>query len=117
MHFINKRPKKIVPVFKDFHIEFLKCAEGDVGFICPQGKEIAELVAQAAVSEERVEQQFKVVAMVRVIDDGPAARFKLPPIPAFPLQGGRRRGNPAAFTAHGFIGPWARPISPRLCRG
>jgi acyl-coenzyme A thioesterase PaaI-like protein len=77
MHFINKRPEKIALVFKDFHAEFLKRAEGDVDFICTQGKEIAELVAQAAVSEERVERQFEVVATVPRISDEPVARFKL----------------------------------------
>ncbi len=77
MHFINKRPEKIALVFKDFHAEFLKRAEGDVDFICDQGKEIAELVALAAGSEERVEQQFEVVAAVPAISDEPVARFKL----------------------------------------
>jgi acyl-coenzyme A thioesterase PaaI-like protein len=77
MHFINKRPEKIALVFKDFHAEFLKRAEGDVDFVCEQGGEIAELVAQAAVSEERVEQQFEVIATAPAISNEPVARFRL----------------------------------------
>lgn len=46
-------------------------------FICDQGKEIAELVAKAVVSDERVERQLEVVATVPTLSDEPVARFKL----------------------------------------
>jgi hypothetical protein len=64
-------------VFKDFQAEVLMRAEGDVHFACEQGKEIAELVAQAAASEERVENQLDVIATVPSLSDEPVARFKL----------------------------------------
>src|SRR5512143_287412 len=48
MYLIRRQPAHISMVFKDFQAEFLKRAEGDVDFICDQGKEIAELVALAA---------------------------------------------------------------------
>jgi acyl-coenzyme A thioesterase PaaI-like protein len=77
MHFMDKQPANISLVFKDFHAEFLKRAEGDVDFICSQGKEIAELVAQAAASEERVERLLDVIAVVPSIGDEPVAKFSL----------------------------------------
>lgn len=64
-------------VFKDFQAEFLKRAEGDVDFICDQGKEISELVALAAASEERVERHVEVIAKVPSLSDEPVAKFKL----------------------------------------
>lgn len=77
MHYMNKQPANISLVFKDFHAEFLKRAEGDVDFICDQGKEISELVALAAASEERVEKPFEVTAIVPSISNEPVAKFKL----------------------------------------
>lgn len=88
MYLIRKQRVPIAMVFKDFQAEFLKRAEGDVLFICDQGKEIAELVAQAATSEERVERQLDVIATVPSLSDEPVARFKL----TISLK---RRGNPA----------------------
>ena len=77
MYLIRQQPARISMVFKDFQAEFLKRAEGDVDFICNQGKEIAELVALAASSDERVERQIDVVATVPSISDEPVARLKL----------------------------------------
>lgn len=77
MHLIKKQPDNIALVFKDFEAQFLKRAEGDVHFCCAQGREIAELVAQAAASCERVERQFEAIATVPSISDEPVARFKL----------------------------------------
>lgn len=77
MYLIRQQPVRIAMVFKDFQAEFLKRAEGDVDFICNQGKEIAELVAQAAASDERIERQVEVVATVPSLSDEPVARFKL----------------------------------------
>ncbi|MBI4809489.1 MAG: YiiD C-terminal domain-containing protein [Nitrosomonadales bacterium] len=77
MYLIRQQPVRISMVFKDFQAEFLKRAEGDVHFTCEQGKEIAELVAQAAASEERVERQLGVIATVPSLSDEPVARFKL----------------------------------------
>ncbi len=77
MHLIKQQPKPISLVFKDFSAAFLKRAEGDVDFCCAQGKEIAELVAQAVASDERVERQLEVIATVPSLSDEPVARFKL----------------------------------------
>jgi len=77
MYLIRQQPARIFMVFKDFQAEFLKRAEGDVDFICDQGKEIRELVALAAASDERVEKQVEVIATVPSLSDEPVARFKL----------------------------------------
>ncbi len=77
MHLIRQQSKHISLVFKDFSAEYLKRAEGDVDFCCFQGKEIAELVAQAASSDERVEKQIDIIATVPAQGDDPVARFSL----------------------------------------
>lgn len=77
MYLIRQQRAPISMVFKDFQAEFLKRAEGDVDFCCDQGKEIAELVAQAAASEERVERQVEVIATVPSLSDEPVAKFRL----------------------------------------
>lgn len=77
MYLIRKQRVPIAMVFKDFQAEFLKRAEGDVHFTCEQGKEIAELVSQAAASDERVERQLDVIATVPLLSEEPVARFKL----------------------------------------
>ena len=77
MYLIRQQRVPISMVFKDFQAEFLKRAEGDVHFICNHGKEIAELVAQAAASDQRVERQVEVIATVPTLSDEPVARFKL----------------------------------------
>jgi acyl-coenzyme A thioesterase PaaI-like protein len=77
MYLIRQTTQPISLVFKDFHAEFLKRAEGDVEFCCAQGSEIAALVAQAAAAEERVERQFEVIATVPSLSPEPVARFKL----------------------------------------
>ena len=77
MYLIRKQPAKISLVFKDFQAEFVKRAEGDVDFICSQGKEINELVLLAAASDERVERQVEVTATVPAVSDEPVAKFKL----------------------------------------
>ena len=77
MCLIKQQPENIAPVFKDFEAQFLKRAEGDVHFCCNQGREIAELVAQAAASGDRVERQFEVVATVPSLSEEPVAKFKL----------------------------------------
>ncbi len=77
MYLIRQQPARISMVFKDFQAEFLKRAEGDVHFICDQGKEIAELVAKAVASDERVERQLDVIATVPSLSDEPVAKFRL----------------------------------------
>ncbi len=77
MHLMRQRPERISMIFGDFSAEFHKRAEGDVEFCCNQGREIAELVAQAAASEERVAMPVNVVATVPELDSEPVATFRL----------------------------------------
>jgi len=77
MYLIRQQPQRISLVFKNFNAEFLKRAEGDVDFHCDQRKEIGELVARAASSDERVERQIDVIATVPAQGDDPVAKFNL----------------------------------------
>ncbi len=51
-------------LFKDFKADFLKRAEGDVHFICEDGKGIRELIEKAASSPERQNGTFRSYAIV-----------------------------------------------------
>jgi hypothetical protein len=65
-------------LFKDFHAEFLKRAEGDVYFTCEQGEMLTELVHRAEASGDREEAAVDVVATVPDrLGDEPVARFQL----------------------------------------
>ena len=44
MQYIQSSKSKISLIFKDFHADFLKRAEGNVHFICKDGLEIKKLV-------------------------------------------------------------------------
>lgn len=77
MHLVKQQPDNIAMIFRNFSAEFHKRAEGDVDFCCTQGHEIANLVAQAAASGERVERAIDVIATVPEQSDDPVATFKL----------------------------------------
>lgn len=77
MHLIKQQPENISLIFKNFNAEFHMRAEGDVDFCCSQGKEISNLVAQAAASDERIEKIVDVIATVPDKGDDPVATFKL----------------------------------------
>jgi acyl-coenzyme A thioesterase PaaI-like protein len=65
-------------IFKDFHAEFLKRAEGDVHFTCTQGEEIQALVRRAITSGERENLAVHVIATVpSKFETEPVARFTL----------------------------------------
>lgn len=69
---------KVSLIFKDFHAEFLKRAEGDVFFTCEQGEEIQELVRKAIETGERENLAVRVTATVPSrLGDEPVARFVL----------------------------------------
>jgi acyl-coenzyme A thioesterase PaaI-like protein len=69
---------KVALVFKDFHAEFLKRAEGDVHFTCTQGAQVRALVAQALASGERENLAVNVIATVpSKLGDEPVAKFAL----------------------------------------
>ena len=64
-------------IFKDFHADFLKRAEGDVHFICEDGLEIRNLVELTENTEERHNLPVHITATVPLISDEPVAKFIL----------------------------------------
>ena len=77
MYLIKRQPENISLIFRNFSAEFHKRAEGDVDFCCSQGKEISNLIAQAAASGERVEMPVNVIATVPAQGGDPVATFRL----------------------------------------
>ena len=77
MKFIQASKSKINLIFKDFHADFLKRAEGDVHFICEDGIAIQNLVRKAEETGERQNLPVEIVATVPKISDGPVAKFVL----------------------------------------
>ncbi len=78
MRLIQERGNHVSLIFKDFHAEFLKRAEGDVHFICEEGDQIRELVEKAIQSGERENMPVHIVAFVpSQLPDEPVARFTL----------------------------------------
>lgn len=61
---IHNSSKKVDFVFKDFHVEFLKRAEGNVHFICDAGSAVEDLVNKTINSGERETQTFQGFAVV-----------------------------------------------------
>ena len=69
---------KISLVFKDFHAEFLKRAEGDVFFTCTQGAAIQDLVRKTIESGVRENLAVQVIATVpSKLGEEPVAKFTL----------------------------------------
>lgn len=65
-------------VFKDFKAEFLRRAEGDVYFVCDDGRAIQEMMAEAVHSGERQNLEVDVIAYVPSDrPQEPVARFRL----------------------------------------
>lgn len=65
-------------VFKDMKAEFLKRAEGDVFFVCRDGRAIQAALKSAVESGERVNIPVHIEALVPdKLKDQPAARFDL----------------------------------------
>jgi acyl-coenzyme A thioesterase PaaI-like protein len=78
MRRIQQAGSRVHFLFKDFHAEFLKRAEGDVYFTCEQGEMLTELVHRAEASGDREEAAVDVVATVPDrLGDEPVARFQL----------------------------------------
>lgn len=78
MRFIRDQGNKVSLIFKDFHAEFLKRAEGDVFFSCEQGQELKELVQKTMESGERENLPLQVIATVpSQFGSEPIARFTL----------------------------------------
>jgi acyl-coenzyme A thioesterase PaaI-like protein len=78
MRMIQSEGNQVSLVFKDFHADFLKRAEGDVIFTCEQGLEIRDLVRKTLHSGERENMPVHVVATVPAkFGDEPVAKFTL----------------------------------------
>ncbi|MCC6277954.1 MAG: YiiD C-terminal domain-containing protein [Oligoflexia bacterium] len=78
MRLIQQGSHKVALVFKDFHAEFLKRAEGDTHFVCRDGLGIRDLVNRAVTTGERVEMPVKVEALVpSKFGTDPVSRFVL----------------------------------------
>lgn len=61
---ISRSHKKIDFIFKDFHAQFLKRADGDVHFITEQAGLAKQLIAEAETSSERLERTIEGYAIV-----------------------------------------------------
>lgn len=77
MKLIQEGGNDINLVFKDFHAQFLKRAEGDTVFYCEDGQGVADLVRRARESGERVDMPVHVVARVPSLGPEDVARFTL----------------------------------------
>lgn len=78
MNHINKSKKKISLIFKDFKADFLKRPEGDVHFICKDGKKIAAQVKEVIKKKIRINRKLNIVAICPCISgEEPVAKFEL----------------------------------------
>ena len=77
MKFIQESQSQISLIFKDFHADFLKRAEGDVHFICEDGSAIQELVEVAEKTGKRQNLALNITANVPTISNEPVATFIL----------------------------------------
>lgn len=78
MNMIRARRSKVAFLFKDFHADFLKRAEGATVFTCNDGEKLGALLMKAEESGEREEDTVQVVATVPdKLGDEPVAVFQL----------------------------------------
>ncbi len=78
MRQIHHEGNQVNLIFKDFHADFLKRAEGDVLFSCDQGSAIRDLVRKAMTSGERENMPVQVIATVpSKLGQEPVAKFTL----------------------------------------
>ena len=78
MNLIRARRSGVTFLFKDFHADFLKRAEGTTVFSCSDGLKMRELLDRAEQSGEREEDTVEVVATVpEKLGDEPVAVFRL----------------------------------------
>ena len=75
---IRESKRNIILIFKDMKANFLKRAEGDVHYICNEGKKIAQAVDQTLKTGERVNLLVPVTATVpEKFGDEPVAEFSI----------------------------------------
>ena len=78
LNLVNKSKIKIIPIFKDLNADFLKRAEGDVHFVCNEGKIIQSMINDVIEKKIRVNQPINVIAYVPdKLGDEPVAKFSL----------------------------------------
>ena len=77
MKFIQASKSQMSLIFKDFHADFLKRAEGDVHFICEDGPAIQELIEVAEKTGERQNLLVNITATVPTLSHEPVAKFIL----------------------------------------
>jgi acyl-coenzyme A thioesterase PaaI-like protein len=78
MNLIRARGSRVAFLFKDFHAEFHKRAEGAAIFTCQDGMRLQALLDRAESSGEREEDVVEVVATVPdKLGDEPVATFHL----------------------------------------
>lgn len=78
MRLIQEQGNQVSLIFKDFHADFLKRAEGDTLFTCEDGEAIQELVGKAIETGERQNMTVHVTATVpSKLGHEPVAQFKL----------------------------------------
>lgn len=78
MRKIQESGEHIDLVFKDFNINFLKRAEGDVHFVCEQGSVVLDQVAEAKSSDERINRTIHGYAIVPSVNpEDKVAEFQL----------------------------------------
>jgi len=77
MKFIQESKSKISLIFKDFHADFLKRAEGDVHFVCADGLAIQKLVEVTEQTGERQNLPIHITATVPTVANEPVAKFIL----------------------------------------
>ena len=63
-HHLGKTNKKISLIFKDFHADFLRRAEGDVHFVCNDGDKIKLLIDEVIATQKRCNMTVNVNAFV-----------------------------------------------------
>lgn len=74
---INKSGMKIDFLFKQFEAHFLKRAEGDVHFVCPEAHLVKQLIEEAQVSEKRLEKTFSGYAYIPSLEQEPIMTYSI----------------------------------------
>ena len=77
LQLIKESKRKIIPIFKDFHADYFKRAEGDVHFVCNEGHKIREIVKEVENSNKRINEKIVVNAYVPSDQKDPVATFTL----------------------------------------
>ena len=77
MEYIRASKCRISLIFKDFHADFLKRAEGDTHFRCDDGTAIRELIQKSEETGERESMPIHIISWVPSISPDPIAKFIL----------------------------------------